>query len=91
VPLEDTWVVVSDGGSPRRLAFNRADEYHAPEWPRPDRPQQLHLDLTVDDLDAAEAQVVALGARKHEYQPGEDDGFRVFLDPAGHPFCLVVD
>jgi hypothetical protein len=51
-------------------------------------PQQLHLDLTVDDLDAAEAAVLALGATKHEYQPGTT--FRVFLDPAGHPFCLCA-
>ena len=28
-----------------------------------------------------------VGARKAETQPGES--FRVFLDPAGHPFCLV--
>ena len=42
---------------------------------------------TTADLDAGEAAVVALGARKHEVQPGET--FRVFLDPAGHPFCLV--
>jgi hypothetical protein len=46
------------------------------------------LDLKVADLDAGEAAVVALGARKHEVQPGET--FRVFLDPAGHPFCLVL-
>ena len=43
--------------------------------------------LVVDDLDAGEAAVVALGARKHDVQPGTT--FRVFLDPAGHPFCLV--
>ena len=53
-----------------------------------EHPQQIHLDLEVDDLDAGEAAVVALGARKHEVQPGET--FRVFLDPAGHPFCLVL-
>ncbi len=27
-------------------------------------------------------------ARKAEYQPGGTDS--VFLDPAGHPFCLCV-
>ncbi len=42
--------------------------------------------LDVPDLDAAEAQVLEIGARKHEHQPGET--FRVFTDPAGHPFCL---
>ena len=43
--------------------------------------------IDVPDLDAAEPAVLALGARKHDVQPGET--FRVYLDPAGHPFCLV--
>lgn len=73
------------GGTP--LAFQRVDDFRPPQWPGAEHPQQLHLDLRVDDLDAGEAAVVALGARKHEVQPGET--FRVFLDPAGHPFCLV--
>ena len=50
--------------------------------------QQMHLDVVVDDLDEAEAATLALGATKHEHQPGET--FRVFLDPAGHPFCLCL-
>lgn len=73
----------SDGGS---LDFQRVDNYQAPKWPGQDVPQQTHLDVTVDDLDEAEAATLALGATKHEVQPGES--FRVFLDPAGHPFCL---
>ncbi len=51
--------------------------------------QQVHLDVMVDDLDAAEHAVLDLGAIKHEHQPGET--FRVFLDPAGHPFCLCSE
>src|SRR6185295_19027164 len=46
--------------------------------------QQMHLDVIVDDLDAGEAAVLELGATKHDHQPGTT--FRVFLDPAGHPF-----
>lgn len=49
----------------------------------------MHLDVIVDDLDNAEADVLGLGATRHESQPGTS--FRVFLDPAGHPFCLCVD
>ncbi len=83
---EDDWVQLAPtGGTP--LAFQRVADYRPPEWPGAEHPQQLHLDLEVDDLDAGEAAVVALGARKHDVQPGET--FRVFLDPAGHPFCLV--
>ena len=47
---------------------------------------QMHLDFDVDDLDAAEAIVLAAGATKHDVQP--NDHCRVYIDPAGHPFCL---
>jgi hypothetical protein len=63
-------------------------DYQPPEWPSQERPQQFHLDFLVDDLDTAEAAAVELGAVKAEHQPGTS--FRVFLDPAGHPFCLCV-
>ncbi len=82
------WVQLrSDDGA--TLAFQLAPDHQPPEWPSSDRPQQVHLDFDVGDLDAAEAQVLRLGARKAHHQPGEH--FRVFLDPAGHPFCLVLD
>ena len=81
------WVLLrSDVGA--TLAFQRADGHVPPVWPSDDRSQQLHLDFDVADLDEGERQVLALGARKAEFQPGET--FRVFLDPEGHPFCLVL-
>jgi catechol 2,3-dioxygenase-like lactoylglutathione lyase family enzyme len=84
---DDDWVqLVPRGGTP--LAFQRVADHRPPQWPGAEQPQQMHLDLEVDDLDAGEAAVVALGARRHEVQPGTT--FRVFLDPAGHPFCLVT-
>ncbi|WP_327590277.1 VOC family protein [Nonomuraea sp. NBC_00507] len=89
--VEDDWVVVTDGGPPRRLAFQLAPDFRQPTWPDPERPQQFHLDLTVDDMEEAEKRVLEIGAVKHEHQPSEDDSFRVFLDPAGHPFCLCRD
>src|SRR5262245_11152276 len=70
------------------ISFQQVEEYRPPVWPGQDVPQQMHLDVIVDDLDAGERAVVELGAVRHEYQPGET--FRVFLDPAGHPFCLCV-
>ena len=87
----DDWVtLVVDG---RRVAFQQALDFVPPTWPAGERPQQLHVDLTVDDVEAVEPQVLALGATRHEVQPGEADGdrFRVYLDPAGHPFCLCWD
>lgn len=80
------WVRLrSDGGA--TLAFQRAPDHEPPVWPSADHPQQAHLDFDVDDLDIGESKVLALGARKAEWQP-EPAAFRVFLDPAGHPFCL---
>ena len=70
------------------IDFQRVDDYTPPRWPGQEVPQQMHLDVTVDDLDTAEREVLELGATKHEHQPGST--FRVFLDPAGHPFCLCV-
>ena len=70
------------------LSFQKVADYRAPNWPTQDVPQQMHLDVMVDDLDAGEAAVLELGATKAEHQPGTT--FRVFLDPAGHPFCLCV-
>ena len=69
--------------------YTPPEAYTPPRWPTQEVPQQMHLDVIVDDLDAAEAAVLGLGATKHEHQPGTS--FRVFLDPAGHPFCLCVD
>lgn len=71
------------------LAFQKVDDYVAPDWPGQEHPQQMHIDVHVDDLDQAEAAVVEIGATRHAHQPGTS--FRVFLDPAGHPFCLCVD
>jgi catechol 2,3-dioxygenase-like lactoylglutathione lyase family enzyme len=82
------WVQLrSDGGA--TLAFQLAPDHEPPVWPSADHPQQAHLDFDVDDLDTGESQVTAVGARKAAWQP-EPAAFRVFLDPAGHPFCLVL-
>jgi predicted enzyme related to lactoylglutathione lyase len=71
------------------IAFQPVADYTPPRWPAQEVPKQMHLDVIVDDLDAAEAAVLDLGATKHGHQPGTT--FRVFLDPAGHPFCLCLD
>jgi hypothetical protein len=77
----------SDAGA--TIAFQRVPDHRPPQWPSAEHPQQAHLDFDVPDLDEGERAVLALGARKHDHQPGES--FRVYLDPAGHPFCLVRD
>ncbi|WP_029138821.1 VOC family protein [Nakamurella lactea] len=88
VEPSDGWInVQSDYG--QCLSFQPVENYSPPQWPGQQVPQQMHLDVVVDDLDAGEAAVLKLGATKHEHQPGTS--FRVFLDPAGHPFCLCLN
>ncbi|MFD1663607.1 VOC family protein [Streptomyces caeni] len=77
---------VPGGGS---LSFQAAPGYAPPKWPAPDASQQLHLDLAVSDLEAAEEGVLALGARPLDTED-RSRTWRVYADPAGHPFCLCA-
>lgn len=70
------------------LAFQRIDDFVPPTWPGGAHPQQFHLDFAVPVIADAEPAVLAAGATVHEHQPSENGGFKVYLDPAGHPFCL---
>lgn len=83
---DEEWATVRGAGG--RIDFQTAPGYRPPTWPDPASSMQMHLDFDVDDLDATEARVLAAGATKSEYQPG--DHFRVYADPAGHPFCLTT-
>jgi hypothetical protein len=83
-----TWIELLSDGHPT-IGFQKVPSYVAPTWPEGAVPQQLHLDFSVADLDEGEAFALRLGATKADFQPGES--FRVFLDPVGHPFCLVQD
>jgi catechol 2,3-dioxygenase-like lactoylglutathione lyase family enzyme len=73
-----------EGGT--ALTFQRASDFVAPTWPHPAVPQQMHLDLAVEDLEAAHERALGLGARHLETQ----DSFRVYADPVGHLFCLCT-
>lgn len=75
-------------GAGFHIAFQQIDDYVAPTWPEGPVPQQNHLDFYVASLDESEPLALAAGAVKHSVQPGENDGFTVFLDPVGHLFCL---
>src|SRR3954452_1020201 len=77
------WVVVAQSETTSGFAFQLAPDHQPPRWPHPSHPQQIHLDVMVDDLAEGERCVLALGARR---LPG---GEHVYADPAGHPFCLI--
>jgi catechol 2,3-dioxygenase-like lactoylglutathione lyase family enzyme len=88
VEAEDDWHTVYVDGEPR-LGFQLAPNHVSPEWPD-GTPQQIHIDLYVDDVKAAHEETMSLGARL--LKPADDNeskqGFQVYADPAGHPFCL---
>ncbi|HEV7656360.1 MAG TPA: VOC family protein [Mycobacteriales bacterium] len=73
------------------VVFQQATGYQPPVWPPAAGRQRpmMHFDFQVGDLDTAVADAVALGAVLSEFQP--QDNVRVLTDPAGHPFCLVLN
>ncbi|MCP2244438.1 VOC family protein [Lentzea aerocolonigenes] len=73
-----------------RVSFQQVDDYSPPQWPGQEHPQQIHLDVMVTDLDESEPLVLALGAKLLQGSE-KSTGFRVYADPAGHPFCLVTN
>jgi Glyoxalase-like domain len=85
---EPDWITLRPRGGGAGLSFQLESAYRRPTWPAGDGDHQMmtHLDIEVDDLEAASARAVGLGATVAEFQPQPD--VRVHLDPAGHPFCL---
>lgn len=89
---DGVWVDVlpPEEGAGYAIACQQIENYRAPTWPEGAVPQQVHLDFSVDSIEEAGAIAEAAGAVKHPDQPDDADGFTVFLDPAGHPFCLCL-
>lgn len=89
--VEDSkgWVTLGDAALPLRIVLQRVAAFVAPTWPSSSAPQQMHVDVLVENLDVAQAAVLDLGARLLD---GSDKpiGYRVYADPVGHPFCLVT-
>ncbi|HAL49752.1 MAG: VOC family protein [SAR202 cluster bacterium] len=85
---EPDWVRISDPRGGPGLSFQTESPYIRPTWPAGpgDQHMMVHLDVATNNLDVAEAHVVSAGAVLAEFQPQDD--VRVYLDPAGHPFCL---
>lgn len=78
------FVVVSGSDQASGLAFQLAPDHRAPTWPDESVPQQIHLDVMVDDVAEASTRVTEIGGRPLPSADGH-----VFADPAGHPFCLI--
>jgi catechol 2,3-dioxygenase-like lactoylglutathione lyase family enzyme len=88
---EPDWVKLKAPNGGPGLSFQTETAYVPPTWPTAEGRQQMmqHLDIEVDDLDVAQGHALAAGATLADYQPQDD--VRVFLDPAGHPFCFFLN
>ncbi|WP_158375919.1 VOC family protein [Cellulosimicrobium cellulans] len=88
VEPDDDWHMLYVDGEPR-MGFQLAPNHVRPDWPDGEQ-QQIHLDLYVEDLAEAHAHVTGLGAEllKPADDPDAPEGFQVYADPSGHPFCL---
>ncbi len=85
VQAEDDWhTVMVQGAAP--VAVQLAPDHQPPQWPD-GQPQQIHLDLDVEDIASAHAEAVELGATVLQMATGRQR-FNVYADPAGHPFCF---
>ena len=88
----EKWIIVkSNNGEGIPLVFQEADDYIRPRWPSANGCQQQmqHLDFYVkaDDLDVEIERAIACGAILSGIQLSE--GWKVMIDPAGHPFCII--
>lgn len=88
----DTWdeahMVVVDGQP--QIGVQLVPDHVLPEWPK-GIPHRIRLDLWVEDPGPSHELVMSLGARllddpEDDGEPG--NGYRVYADPAGHPFAL---
>ena len=87
VQENDEFISIGDAADRPAVAFQRVERLVRPQWPDAEHPQQMHVDVLVGDLDAAEAEVLRLGATSLD---AGTETFRVYTDPSGHPFCLVL-
>ena len=86
---EDEFISIGDARRPSRPSRSSAlNGWSVRNGPDTDHPQQIHMNMLVEDLAAAEAEVLRLGATSLN---AGTDTFRVYTDPSGHPFCLVLE
>ncbi len=93
-PDHADWLVLVAGDGGRRLAFQQVERLEPTTWPTPDVPMQMHLDLTVTDVDELgrhRDRALSLGATLLlDRSADAEEPLYVLADPAGHPFCVFV-
>lgn len=91
---EDEFVRIQSPENEMGIAAQYAEDYICPVWPSETGRQQMmaHLDFGVKDraeLQEMTDRAVRLGAKIAGTQYGDGEWITL-LDPAGHPFCIVV-
>jgi hypothetical protein len=93
-PAGRDWLNLYDPDGEPRLAFQQVPALTPTTWPDHAVPQQLHLDLTVAsvaELDAVHERVLSLGGKlRLDRSDDPEEPLRVYVDPAGHTFCVFV-
>ncbi|SDZ33949.1 VOC family protein [Herbiconiux ginsengi] len=88
------WLVLLGPDGKRLLAFQQVASLAPATWPEGPRPQQLHLDFSVPDLDELTRhrdRALELGATiLREELDDPDEPISILADPSGHPFCIFV-
>jgi catechol-2,3-dioxygenase len=88
------WLVLLGADGRRLLAFQQVDSLPRATWPEGPRPQQLHLDFSVPNLDELRThniRALSLGATLLDDRIDDPaEALVVLADPAGHPFCIFV-
>jgi len=88
------WAQLADPETGLHLNIQGEDWYQPPIWPEESGAltKMLHLEVLVDDLEAAVAAALAAGGTEADWQPPDrsPERIRIVLDPAGHPLCLFL-
>jgi hypothetical protein len=93
-PDDADWLVLLDDQGKRVVTVQRKADTTPPTWPSESVPMQMHMDFivpTVEELEGHRARAEELGARLlYDRSADEREPLYVLADPAGHPFCLLV-
>lgn len=89
---DDEWIIVSSyDGNSTPLVFQEVSHYERPIWPieKEKQQQMIHLDFYVDknEYEHEINHAISCGAQLSSIQLSDD--WKVFFDPAGHPFCII--
>lgn len=91
--VEDQWLAIADPSGSGTIAFQKNEDYIPPVWPEQKNQQQQmeHLDFAVENKEQMKLAVqhaIQCGASVAGEQFSEE--WTVMIDPAGHPFCIVL-